>query len=374
MTVYLCDGFEAYGNTSSAGADVETIFNATNRQAYTNVSGGHGGDVALIDDFETLGYAIQLPQLDAGRGEWLTYEFPDGTGRNPDYKLSANASSPIMCTGFRFYNATTTPALAVTIFQLLSSSTGSTCSVSRLSDETSLRFTDASSVTHDATDCLTPDTWHYVEFEWKYTTGANGGYLKIYVDGTEVLDSGAVSTVSATFFSSWGWRVGCAVSSNQTSGNQFAFDDVYGIEIDGVTHTAPLGSCRVFAMRPASDSSVTFSPSTGGDNFALIDEDSQDQSDYVESGVSGDIDKYGLTPVTNVTSVHGVRVDCSCVAIGSATTFAIGLDDGTLDEDNMGSIATVTPGNIQEFHALDPSGSAWTESSVEAVKATQKEV
>ena len=119
MTVFHCDGFETYGTTSTSGTDVQSRINGTDNTTFTLVSSGHGGDVSLIDDFATEGLALEFPEIDAASGEYLTYEWPDGTGRFSDYQVATNSSAPTMVTGFRFFNATTSPAQQVNIWNCL---------------------------------------------------------------------------------------------------------------------------------------------------------------------------------------------------------------------------------------------------------------
>lgn len=378
MTVLIVDGFESYGDDTTVGSAVETNISATNEIDFVTISGGHaGGNVSLIDDFEAVGFALEFPDTQAARSEYVRYSWPDGTGRFADYQVSTNASSPVFCVGFRLFNPTIVPSSTITgtIFSGLNSATGTAYTVRVDSNGTDLTLVDNDGISYTAASVLSLDTWHYIEVEWKQTTIANGGYCKIFVDGNEVINETSIDLAGFTFFSTYGFRIGIGTSGvNQTGGTNWAIDDVYGMVIDGVEHTAPLGACRVYAMRPASDDSVTWTPSTGGSNFALIDETDLDQSDYVESGVGGDIDKYGLTPLDNTSAVHALRVDVSCTAIGSGTAFAIGLDDGTLDEESKGTVATGSTQNFQQVFEADPSGDPWTESTAEAVKGTQKEV
>lgn len=373
MTVFMCDGFESYGDTLSSGADIESRIDATNRHAFIELSGGHTGASSLIDDFEAVGYAFQFPLLTAGRAEWVTYEYPDGTGRNPDYKLTTNASTPVMCAGFRFYNADTTPNLEVDIFSILSSSTGVLSGLRRDGDNTSLTF-EAGSTPFQGLNALSLDTWHYIEVEWKLTSSSNGGYAKVYVNGSLVIDTGPAS-LAATFFTSYGIRVGCNTSTTQTAGNQFAFDDVYAMEIDGVEHTAPLGPCRVLAMRPNADATPNdWTPSSGSDNFEMVNEDDWNLTDYVDSAVTGDTDHYTLTPIPSVDTVHGARIDVACIATSGTPNLHIGFDNGVTDDDDMGTVGTGSESNIQEFHEKDPSNVNWTEGSIESAEVTQRSV
>jgi hypothetical protein len=277
-----------------------------------------------------------------------------------------------MCAGFRFFNADTTPGLTSEIFGILSGVSTAPSSLDRDSDNTSLIFYYSGGDVR-ADDCLTPDTWHYIEVEWKLTTSGNGGYAKVYVDGNEVIDTGAVNIANFSFISSYGFRIGVQASTNQTAGNNFAFDDVYCMEIDGVEHTAPLGACRVYAMRPTADATPNdWTPSTGSDNFALVDDTDVDQTDYVDATTTGDDDHYTLGSLQNTDTVHAMRIDVACEAVDGTPTLHIGFDDGTADEEDLGTVAT---GSVQNFHQTfeeDPSNAAWTKSSAEAIEATQR--
>lgn len=377
MTVFFCDGFEAYGDTTSTGADIQALIQATNDTTFNEVSGGHGGDVSLINDFETVGFALEFPDFDSARAEYVTYENPDGTGRFADYQVATDASAPVLCVGFRIYNADWTVAsgtITTTIFQAMNSSSGSAFSVQILNDKEQLRVVDNDALTYDSGSVLSLDTWHYVEVEWKQTTSANGGYCKVYLDGNEVIDTGAADMAGFTFFSTFGFRVGCGISGgNQTGGSNYAIDDVYCMEIDGVDHTAPLGSVRVLAMRPTSDATPNdWTPSTGSDNYALVDDTDVDETDYVDATTTGDDDHFGLSALENVSTVHCARVDVACVAVDGTPTLHIGFDDGTADEQSMGVVATGSTQNFQQTFEEDPSNAAWTESAIEAIEMTMR--
>ncbi len=374
MTVFFCDGLESYGDTTSTGSSVETLIAATNNTFYDNVSGGHaGGTVSLINDFETVGFALEFPDGESARGEYIRYEHPDGTGRFADYKVPTDASAPVLCVGFRFYNAEILPASTITstIFQAMNSASGAAFSLKVKSDNVTLQIVDNDATTHDADTTMSKDTWHYIEIEWKQTTA---GYGKVYLDGNLVIDTGTVDMAGFTFFETWGFRIGfgCA-GGNQTGGNNLAIDDIYEMEIDGVEHTAPLGASRVLAMRPTSDATPNdWTPSTGSDNYALIDETDVSTTDYVDATATTNDDHYGLSAIENVSSVHAMRVDVACVAVDGTPTLHIGFDDGTADEQSMGVVSTGSTQNFQQTFEEDPSNAAWTESSAEAIEATQR--
>lgn len=382
MSVFVMDGFETYGDKTTAGATVESNISATDGAdvdvTFVQISGGHaGGNVSIIDDFATEGFALEFPDFQAARSEFVRYEWPDGTGRFADKQVSTNASAPVFCVGFRLFNADWTVGAGTvvsTIFNALNSSSGTAFSVSIQNDKTTLRLTDNDGTNHDAASALVAGQWHYIEVEWKQTTDANGGYGKVYVDGSEVIDTGTVDMSGFTFFSTFGFRVGIGSSGgNQTGGSNYAIDDVYGMEIDGVEHTAPLGVSRVRVLHPTSDATPNdWTRSTGADNYALIDEQDWDTSDYVDGATTGDDDHYGLTTLSSGATVHGVQIDCVCIATDGTPTLHLGFDDGTADEQSQGVIGTGSTVMKRQFFEEDPSNAAWTDTSINAVEATQR--
>lgn len=373
MTVFHCDGFETYGDTGTSGATVQANIQATDKTRYIEASGGFTNPPTLIDDFETVGQALQFDTLDASRGEFVEYEFPDGTGRFADYKISTNSSVTVFVTGWRLYNGNTDPAQAVRLWEALQGS-GSVLGsrLERASNGVDLIWTPTSGGATTISGVLTVDTWHYIEVEWKATNAANGGYVTIYVDGVEVADITGTNVASGTFFTTYGDRIGVQSSSNDTGGTNFAIDDVYHLALDG-SHTGPLGPCRVFLLNPTSDASPNdWTPSAGGDNYALIDERDWDTADYVDATATGNDDHYGLSTLTADT-VHGIQIDVVCVAVDGTPTLHIGTHDGSnSDEESMGVIATGSPVQKRMFFEVDPAGGAWSVADVNAVEATQR--
>jgi hypothetical protein len=381
MTVYIMDGFETYGDKTTAGSDVQANINATTAGGdglitFTQGSGGHGGDLAIVDDHLAEGFAVEFPPFDTARSEWITYSWPSGSGRFPDKIVSTNSSAPILGCGFRFYNADWTVASGSPtniIWQVMNSVSAAGAKLTVMDDKTTLRFTDSDSISYDASSALTAGQWHYIELEWKQTTKPNG-YVKVSVDGTVVIDESDIDMSGFTFFTTYGFRIGLqAAGSNQTNTDQYKFDDVYGMEIDGVDHTGLLGDCRVKLLKPNSDATPNdWTRSTGADNFGRVDVQDWDTTEYVDATSTGDDDHYGLETLGSVDTVHAVRVDAVVEAVDGTPTLHIGLDDGTADEADMGTIGTGSAVQKQAVFNEDPSGAAWTQSAVNSVEATQR--
>jgi len=366
MTLFHYEGFETIGTTSSTGAQLETRYNKYPLSLFQETSGGHTGDIALIDDYLTEGLALQMPPAQTSRGTFLRSEWP------ASFRATTNSSHPVMVNGFRYFNYASSPAAQRTVWGYMTGSTAAVASLSVAANDVDLIWTDAAG-SATISSVLTADTWHFIEIEWKPTTSANGGFTKVYVDGTNVYDSGSRSIVSLTFSVSFGTRIGVIGTANESGGGRGAYDDWYQLSLDGVNHTTPLGDVRVKLLTPTSDDTPNdWSRSTGADNYALVDGTNWDETSYVEADVTGEDDHYGLETLTGVDTVHALQIDVVCQATDGTPTLHVGFDDGTASEQSGGVIGTASTSVVRKLFTLDPSGSAWTETSVNDVEATQR--
>jgi len=123
------------------------------------------------------------------------------------------------------------------------------------------------------------DTWHNIQVRF-YADDA--GYIKTRVDGVDDIDySGDTKPSTSTTFD--------YVNLFLSTANQ----DVLWDDITIGTGDWP-GDIRYDLLVPDSDDSVEWTPSTGVDNYALVDEVPPSDVDYVSSGSSGEIDRYTL--------------------------------------------------------------------------------
>jgi len=379
MTVFHCEGFETLGDTGTSGADVQDRFDATTSGAdgvYTyQITSAYTGDVSLIDDFQSVGLAIEYPLANVNNQEWMRFEFPDGGGRYNDYQVPANASVPEFVSGFRFYNAALTTAREISIWANLHTSGPTACSQLRVdANQTDLIFLSMTGSSTTISGVLSTDTWHYIEIHYKPCQGSNGGFATIYVDGSEVADLTSEDVVSATFYTNYGVQLGIyCLGGGQVGSGRYAFDDVYHLEVDGVTHTGPLGPSRVLLLQPNADGGTTdWTPSTGSDNYAMVDNIDWETTDYVEADATTEIDKYDLETLGAQDEVHGIMAASVVIATDGTPTVLIGADNGTLDEESIGVVGTVDEIQAQMFFDKDPTGSAWNVTTVNSVEVTQK--
>lgn len=145
----------------------------------------------------------------------------------------------------------------------------------------------------------TPWRPHWIEIRANYADV--GGYIQIYVDNQlcinisgDTNNGGTPSVDAVRFF------------------NGVFLDDVvwWNNSSPGLVESSfPIGPQRIVTLRPSGDFSKQFTPSTGSNNFALIDEITPNTADFVSSTTSNHTDLYDLPdlPYTPV-AVNGVQV------------------------------------------------------------------
>lgn len=366
MTLFHLEGFETLGNAATTAANLEARISAIPQQTFVELSGGHSTDVALISDFETTGLALEFPEGTSARGTLVRLEWPSA------YKVTTNSSHPTMVFGFRYYNADTDPNAVRTIWQHLIGATSPEANLQTSADSLDLIWNDNTG-SQTISSVLSVNTWHYIEIEFKATTSANGGFVKIYVDNTEVYNGASRNITTFPFSTSYGVRFGLIASANETAGNQPAFDDIYQLEIDGVDHSARLGPCRVLLLKPDADATPNnWSPSSGATNFNIVNKINWATGTYVEADVTGDDDHYSMDTLPAVTTVHALQIDALVEAVDGTPNLHLGFDDGTADETDVGTIATGSTTVGRSIHTDDPSGTAWTQSTVNSAELTQR--
>lgn len=156
----------------------------------------------------------------------------------------------------------------------------------------------------DTTDgeAVGTNEWAYLELQ--ATVHNSTGSYELRLHGHTVLSATNIDTQPA----SNAWTDIVRLSGGATS-EIHDFDDLY-IRDDATFH----GNAKVTTTFPTADSSVACTPSTGGDNYAMVDDNpSDDDSTYVDGG-NGDSDvyEYGGFDPGSMTEVYGVMVNAVC--------------------------------------------------------------
>jgi hypothetical protein len=103
----------------------------------------------------------------------------------------------------------------------------------------------------------------------------------------------------------------------QTSATGGYFDDFYAFNDQGSSPTTWQGDVRAVQLMPTSDSSVTWTPNSGGNNYSRVSEAHEDgDTSYVSTNTINNVDLYGITAlsttpnaIVNVAVKSFVRMD-----------------------------------------------------------------
>lgn len=213
------------------------------------------------------------------------------------------------------------------------------------------------------THSLSTSTWYYIELMGNIN-GASGS-CQLWLNGVE-----EIAETTGNFGSSnlSGISIGYLNGSGVTAAVDI--DDLYVTDTAGPPNNSQLGDVRIEAVYPTSDgANIQWTPSTGSDHYALVDEASgtfpNDDTDYISDSVSGHVDEYNFGAPSGGGSVFAIQ---TCI-------YARKDDAGTRQiADIVRQSGTDTPSAAQslsigylyvtEVHETDPAGSAWTLSTV----------
>ncbi len=149
-----------------------------------------------------------------------------------------------------------------------------------------------------------PGPWVHLELWWKL--GQGGGEFKLWANATLEIDVTGLTMGNTSNQDDWRlWRQEGA-QGFLAGGDSHLVDDLVIQDVNGA-QLAP--GHRVWTSLADSDSSTEFTPQSGGDNFAMVDDIDPDQDvTYVESTGVDDRDIYGQTPPSLSGSVQAVVV------------------------------------------------------------------
>lgn len=210
-------------------------------------------------------------------------------------------------------------------------------------------------------------TWHYLEVSG--TIDDLAGAVRIKVDGVTIMDltgldtrNGSPTTIDAIRLVP---NPGAA-----TPRSQFVFDDLYMVDA-----FATLGERRVETVRPIADTAdKDFVPSTGTDNFAMVDDVTANLADYVQGSVVGDLDLYEFGDLSSSpatidavqTSLFALKTDAASRNIAAVIDLS-----GTRSQGSDHALAATTMKH-EEIFPTKPGGASWDASAVALLKAGPK--
>ena len=206
------------------------------------------------------------------------------------------------------------------------------------------------------------DTWYYLEgkVECHDTTGT----CNVKIDETEVISySGDTKHRGNTDrYSRIAWNIDHA--------DLLYVDDLYICDSSGSTNNDFLGDCQVATLSPTSDASGNWTPSTGVDLYAVIDEDTL-STDYLKDTTTGN---QAIFETTNLTSCEAAgTVVGAMVCCDSQQTSRFNKYPKLITQNGSGGSIQDTgnfmPGNTNplcysQIMETDPDGNTWTANTV----------
>lgn len=224
------------------------------------------------------------------------------------------------------------------------------------------------------------DTWYLIEM--KADIASNPRTCDVRVDGTACSQASFAIAGSTFATSSVRYGVNC---DNTTANATISFDDIF-LEF-GSTAAYPMGAGRVDAVSPASDGTHSFTPAgdfiyngggsvdpTATDTWQRVDDPPNSTTDYIgiATAVAGEYVEWnvGTLPGT-AASINGVEVigafhAASTTACKASLRMLEGGSNVDIISDN--DVSNTTVGNYSSHQATKPSGGAWTQSTLQAVK------
>ena len=224
----------------------------------------------------------------------------------------------------------------------------------------------------NADGVLNPGAWHYIEMEFKIADSGDGGYIEVRLDGNEVIANTVADTnndLSTGFAELW---IENASINTSDSGDYVGYDDIYIINTGNSPHTDFLGPVRVRSLPPNGDALSDWdSNPSGGTNYERVDENGADSSDYVETDVKDDRDRYNITNTTESDDVVAVKVEAEAInQTGGSPSLHLEVVSGTAMEPTEFAVTTTTDYALFDVYVQnDPNGGgAWTTTAIDAMQ------
>lgn len=347
MAILLIDGFDVYNGVTSVSLSprAKWVFDES-YQDPTVVVGRFGGQ------------ALQFPsQVTSSGGNYISRFLP-----------SAVAAFAVGC-AMRFVTMVTSGTNNGAHLALMSDTTHMVgIRINADGSLSALRMTSNIAVTvlgTTAAGVILAAAWHFVEFVG--TISDTTGTIDIVVDGVTVLTLTAQDTRNGTPTTVNKIRIG--TTHDDSAAGSVQIDDLY------VTDGVSLGQQRIDVIRPSADTvDSDFVPSTGVDNYALVNGILADSTDWVDGSTLGDLDIYELDNMSAVpTTVSAVQLIAFAQKTDAALrSLALVADIGGV-QTQSGDLALVA--SLTRYDAIfetKPGGGGWTGADVDSLRIGPK--
>lgn len=219
------------------------------------------------------------------------------------------------------------------------------------------------------TATINADTWNYVEIKVKVHN--TSGIFDCKINGiSDFTFSGNTRDSAASEFAN------ITFTGTTNTGNTVStyVDDLYVCNSTGSVNNTYLGEMRAEIITPTSDSSVAWTHNTGTSNWSAVDDAigaPDDDTTYVSSSTSAARDEYGLSDLTVVATVAGVKVVTRAEKDdANPLSFKHGIKSGATDQQVQYSLGVGYSNFIDIFETSDGATTAFTPTTVNSLLST----
>ncbi len=335
MSLLFFDGFDGY----DAAADL------------TNFGGWISQTAMAISSTVRVGSGKSI-QINSGTNKQARYLMnPVQTAKTLFAGFAVNRSSGIATNVFALYNAALAVqiALNITAEGFLQALAGN-----------------RSTILATGTTALQNNTWYYVEL--KLLVANTGGIFDCRLNGaSEFTFTGDTQQQSTD-------EVASVALENWQGATTILIDDFYLLNSDGTANNTYLGEQRCEIMTPTSDSTVAWARNTGASNFSAVDDAigaPDDDTTYVSSSTSAQKDEYGLSDLTGVNAVAGVKLVTRAEKDdANPLSLKTGIKSGATDQQVVHALGVGYANFIDLFETSDGASTAFTPTTVNSLLST----
>lgn len=326
-------------------------------------------------DFALLGWTISNAITSFGSGRRGQRGMSLGLNNYYAYR-SLNGNHNEVVVGFA-YNKTSSAAVTHTLVGFSDGVPGdATVQISlRINTAGQLLLYRGSTLLGTTTLALSLNQYYYIEL--KVLFHASAGAYELRVGNVARLSGSGVDTIETANAQATHIFFG-GISSTYSGGGLVTcgsvFDDIYILNTAGSINNDFLGDCRVDGIMPNADGTHTdFTPSTGVNHYANVDEGVVSTIDYNYSTTIGHKDSYGLQSPPSIpdTDIYGFKyaIDVSTDVSGSRSAKALMITDAVEFESPSAELLNTTSKKIEVLHEVNPDTLAmWTHAEIDAIQ------
>lgn len=235
------------------------------------------------------------------------------------------------------------------------------------------RHGDATVLATTAAGLIVVDTYYFIEYAAKYNTSGNGGYAKIWVNGTLVVNFAGTTQTGTVPSTYTGITFG---KTNTGASSPWDFDDLICWDENGtdfaLTQLSTTYMPIIDTLAVDANDSVQWTPSAGN-NFQNVDETGFQDGDttHNETTTVGHIDQF---TVANPPTVPGyvfavVQKTIAKITVAGAVNLRSRIISGSTTQESANRVLTTAYALYFDAYGKDPDTAAvWAVSAPAAVK------